>query len=71
MVQTQDGFVVAVVDKIVRPSPKDDQAAYRRIAEILTRSIANDLGNTFAGALRERAHPRINQRVFESFINSQ
>ncbi len=71
MVQTPDGFVVAVADKIEVPTPKEDQAGYNRIAEVLTRSIAGDLATSFAEALRERANPRINHAVFDSFVNSQ
>ena len=71
MVQTADGFIVAVPDKIEQPDPNTDKSAYDAIGAALNRSVAGDLTSGFAQALRERAHPRVNQSVFDSFINGQ
>ncbi len=71
MVQTPDGFVVAVPDKIEEPDPKDDKVAYDDIGNALTRSIATDLTTSFDQALRVRANPRINHSVFDSFVTGQ
>jgi len=71
MVQTPDGFVVAVLDKIETPDPKTDKSAYDTIAEVLSRSVATDLATGFEAALRARANPRVNQSVFDSFVSSQ
>jgi len=71
MVQTPEGFVVAVPDKIEQPDPKDDPAAYNNITTALDRSIGTDLVTTFNQALRVRANPRVNQSVFDSFVTAQ
>jgi peptidyl-prolyl cis-trans isomerase D len=71
MVETPDGFVVAVTDKIEEPDPKSDKAAYDTIAQALARANAADLAASFEAALRARANPRLNHKVFESFINAQ
>lgn len=71
MVQTPDGFVVAVLDKVETPDPKTDKSAYDTISEVLTRSVATDLATGFDAALRVRAHPRVNQSVFDSFVSGQ
>ena len=66
MVETQDGFLVAVCAEIVDPDPKDDPAGYSQVREVLARSFGNDLQHVFADALRERAQPRINQQVVDN-----
>ncbi len=71
MVQTADGFVVAVLDKIEAPDTKADKSGYDSIADALTRSAAADLAAEFEGALRARANPQVNQRVLDSFVNGQ
>ena len=70
MVQTAGGFVVAVPDQIVPPDPKQDAAAYAALRATLGRSIAGDVANEFAAALRARAHPQIDHTVFDSFVNA-
>jgi peptidyl-prolyl cis-trans isomerase D len=71
MVQTPDGFVVAVLDKLETPDPKTDKSAYDEIAQTLARSVAADLTGGFEAALRARANPRVNHSVFDSFVNAQ
>ena len=71
MVQTPDGFVVAVLDKVETANPKTDKSAYDEITETLTRSVAADLTGGFEAALRARANPRVNHSVFDSFVNGQ
>ena len=70
MVQTASGFVVAVPDQILPPDPKKDAAAYTALRTALGRSIAGDVANAFAAALRARAHPQIDHTVFDSFVNA-
>ncbi len=66
MVETPDGFIVAVPAEIDEPDPKNDPAGYSQVREVLARSIGNDLQTVFAQALRERAQPRINQQVLDN-----
>jgi peptidyl-prolyl cis-trans isomerase D len=66
MVETQDGFLVAVCAEIVDPDPKSDPAGYSQVREVLARSIGGDLARVFTDALRERAQPRINKQVVDN-----
>lgn len=68
MVETSDGFVVAVPADIVEADPKADPAGYSQVREAITRSISNDFAAVFADALRDRAQPRINQEVLNNII---
>ena len=64
MVETPDGFVVALPAEIVEADPKADPAGYDALRGGVTRSIAGDLASVFADALRARAQPRINQASY-------
>ncbi len=66
MVQTADGFVVAVLDTIEVPDPKSDPAGYSQTRDALNRQMGGDITETFTTALRARAHPRINQSLLDT-----
>jgi len=68
MVETPEAFLVAVPDKIETPDPKADPARYNTVRDVLTRATASDLAQGFGAALRARAEPRVNQSVFDSFV---
>jgi peptidyl-prolyl cis-trans isomerase D len=65
MVETGDGFIVAVPAEIVEPDPKADPAGYGRVQEALARGIGNDMEISFAKGLRARAEPRVNQKLLD------
>ncbi len=71
MVETADGFVVAVPAEIVEADPKADPAGYGEVRQAVARSIGTDLAGVFADALRERAQPRINQSALDNIIGQQ
>ena len=66
MVDAGDGFVVAVLAAIQEPDPATDPVGYGQTRDALARSMAGDLTTAFANALRERAHPRINQPLLDT-----
>ena len=66
MVETADGFLVAVLREVQTPDPASDPIGYGQVREALTQAIANDMDGVFTNAVRERAHPRVNQPVFDS-----
>jgi peptidyl-prolyl cis-trans isomerase D len=68
VVETMDGFMVAVPVEIVAPDPAADPAAYEKLRAAVGRTIANDLAATFAEALRLRANPRINQAIVDQIV---
>ena len=71
MVQTADGYIVAVPAEIVPADPAADPAGYGQVRQAVARSVATDLAATFAEALRARAQPRINQSVLDNVTGQQ
>jgi peptidyl-prolyl cis-trans isomerase D len=71
MVETGDGFIVAVPAEIVEADPKADPAGYGQVRQAVARSIGTDLATVFADALRARAAPRINQPVLDNVTGQQ
>jgi peptidyl-prolyl cis-trans isomerase D len=66
MVETKDGFVVAVPAEIIEADPKTNPAGFDQVRVMVNRSIATDLATVFADALRARAQPRINQAALDN-----
>jgi peptidyl-prolyl cis-trans isomerase D len=66
MVETPEGFIVAVLGEIVEADPKADPAGYAQVRQAVARSVGGDLAGVFAEALRARAAPRINQSVLDN-----
>jgi peptidyl-prolyl cis-trans isomerase D len=66
MVETPDGFIVAVPAEIVAPDRKSDPAGYDQVRAFLGRSLGQDVNEIFAQTLRDRAQPRINQQNLDS-----
>ena len=69
MVETADGFVVAVLREVQSPDPAADPLGYGQVREALARAIGNDMENVFANAARDRAKPRINQQALEQLVH--
>jgi peptidyl-prolyl cis-trans isomerase D len=61
MVETGDGFMVAVLSKIERPDPKSDPVGYGQVREQLARAIGQDIETVYASAVRDRSHPHVNE----------
>ena len=68
MVETPEGFVVAVPVEIIAPDPAADQAGYEQLRAAVNRTIANDLSGLFTEALRLRANPRINESSLDQLV---
>jgi hypothetical protein len=68
MVETPEGFTVAVLAQVTTPDPKIDPAGYNRLRDALARSVGDDIEMIFASALRQRAGAEINQSVLDSFV---
>ena len=66
MVETPDGFLVAVPAEIQEPDPTKDPTDYDQVRTAMTRAMGNDVAEIFAQALRDRAQPRINQTNLDS-----
>lgn len=68
MVETAQGFIVAVAVEIIVPDPKDDEAAFNKMRLELSRNIGNDFTTVFQDAVRLRANPQINQANFNQIV---
>lgn len=66
MVETADGFTVAVLAKIDNPDPNADPIGYGQVRDALSRSIASDIDTTFSTAVRDRAKPTVNEKQLAS-----
>jgi peptidyl-prolyl cis-trans isomerase D len=71
MLETGDGFIVAVPAEMVEADPNADPAGYGQVRQVVARSIGTDLASVFADALRARAEPRINQPVLDNVTSQQ
>ncbi len=71
MVETADGFTVASLARIIAASPAEQQRNYDRVAARLTQSLGNDVEQAYAGAVRDRAAPSINQAALDQLSQPQ
>lgn len=64
MLQTDTGFTVAALAKIVRPAPAQAPADYARLQQAMAKSLQNDVGESFLAGLQTRDKVRIDQNLF-------
>lgn len=65
MVETPDGFIVAMPAAIDEPDPTKDAAAYAQVKQALAGAIGNDVEIAFVRGLRDRTKPRINDKMLD------
>lgn len=70
MVETPDSFIVASLAEIISPDPKSDPIGYDKVRTSLAREIAQDIGGIYAGAVRDRANPQVDQTAVASLTAS-
>jgi peptidyl-prolyl cis-trans isomerase D len=63
MVETQQGFVVAVLKSVTDPKPGSDKATEAKIATALSTGMQTDTLQSFATALRSRYRVTVNQKL--------
>ena len=61
MIETPDGFVVAVLAEIRQADPDADPIGFGQVRDALGRSLADDIQAALAFGLRDRAAPRIDR----------
>ncbi len=71
MVEIPDGFVVAQLAEVVEPDPATDKTGYDQARAAISQSIGNDMATVFVDAVRRRENPRIDQRNFNSVVQTQ
>ena len=65
MIETSDGFVVAVLADIQVPDRHADPIGYGQVRDALNRAMAQDVAEAFAIAVRNQAQPRINRNAID------
>ena len=68
MVETSQGFVVAIVAEVTDQNPDQDKAAFDKLRGDLSRNVAQDYATVFQDAVRLRANPRINQANVDQVV---
>jgi peptidyl-prolyl cis-trans isomerase D len=68
MVETAEGFLLAVPVEIVAPDPAADKTAFDQLRTAVGRTLSDDLSATFTEALRLRANPSINHTVVDQIV---
>ena len=69
MVETPEGFVVAVLADVQAPPPSSDPVGYGQVRDALARAVGEDMQAIFVNAVRQRAEPRINQAAVASLAS--
>jgi peptidyl-prolyl cis-trans isomerase D len=64
MQQTPDGFMVAVLTKIVPPDPAQDAQQLDGLRQALAKSLQNDVVESFLSGLQSREHISVDQKMF-------
>jgi peptidyl-prolyl cis-trans isomerase D len=64
MLQTDTGFTVAALAKIVRPAPAQAPVDYAQLQQAMAKSLQNDVGESFLAGLQTRDKVRIDQNLF-------
>jgi peptidyl-prolyl cis-trans isomerase D len=64
MQQTADGFLVAVLTKILQPDPAQQAQQYQAIQDALAKSLQNDVTESFLAGLQTREHVAVDPKLF-------
>jgi peptidyl-prolyl cis-trans isomerase D len=64
MQQTDTGFIVAVLVKIVQPTAAQDAPDYIQVQQALEKALQNDAGQSFLAGLQTRDKVTIDQKLF-------
>jgi peptidyl-prolyl cis-trans isomerase D len=68
MVETNAGFMVASLAKIIKPDPKTDAGGLEQATKGLTSALRDDVFLSYAQALRTAAKPTVNAQALERLI---
>lgn len=71
MVETPDGFIVAVLESVKAADPAADPIGFGQTRDALVKAMADDIEATFGTAVRDRAKPRVNRAQLESLVSAE
>ncbi len=63
MQQTATGFTVAVLSKVVDPTPDQDPTDYAQLTQAMTKLLQEDIGESFLDGLQQRDKVQVNQKL--------
>ncbi len=71
MIETPDGFLVAVLAEIRTADPKADPLTWGRIRDAVSKGLGDDLQASITFALRDRAKPQVNRQLADSIAQPE
>ncbi len=71
MVETPQGFVVAVLSAITTPDPANDAAGVAQIRDQIAKQIASDIETSLIVSVRNAANPRINSGLLNTMAQAE
>ncbi len=71
MVETPDGFVVAVLANIGEADPNADPVGFGQVRDGLTKALGDDVQSTLTLALRNRSNPKVNAGALDSVAQAE
>jgi peptidyl-prolyl cis-trans isomerase D len=71
MVETAEGFIVAIAAEIIEPDSRSDEAGFTKTKRDVGIGIARDVAAVFQQAIRLRSNPQINRTNFDQIVQPQ
>ncbi len=71
MIETPDGFVVAVLTSVEDSNPDADAIGFGQIRDGLTKALGDDVQGILIAALRARANPKVNAAALDSIAQAE
>ena len=71
MVETPDGFIVAVLAAVQDSDPNTDAIGFGQVREALTKSLGDDILATLTVAVRARANLRVSPAALDSLVQAE
>jgi peptidyl-prolyl cis-trans isomerase D len=70
MVETPDGFVVAVLADVEEPNRDKDPIGYGQVRDALARAVGDDIEAVTVAALRDRGAPKVKSNAIDSIAQT-
>lgn len=70
MVEVPQGFVVAQLREVQKPDAATDKLGYDRLKAAVAKSIGEDATAVFVAALQQRVKPQIDQKNYDSIVQT-
>jgi peptidyl-prolyl cis-trans isomerase D len=71
MIETDQGFTVAVLAEVQEADPNADPIGYGQVREALGRTLGDDMQAAVTTALRDRGHPEVNRAMLDTIAQPE